>query len=119
MLLQCYYPYIHAELIHHTFVLENVCSKVTFFAPEGTRVTAYLDTVDLPSLNPTTTQTGLVAPPPVLLAQQHIHPALRPLCGPPAVPKEETRFRIIGLCPIHFSLTSGQPSELSLLQKAC
>lgn len=69
--------------------IQLICVKVTLFAPEWTRVTAYLDTVDLPSLDPTSTQTGLVSSPPVLLAQQHVHSALRPFCWPPVVTEKE------------------------------
>lgn len=66
--------------------------KVTFFAPEraefGWCISAGLDTVDLSSLNAASTQARLVSTPTVLLAQQHIHPALRPLRSPPAITED-------------------------------
>lgn len=71
--------------------------KVNFFTPEwaqtGWTLAAGLDTVDLPSLDPTSTQTRLVSPPAVLLTQQHIHPALCPLGCLPAVPEDRTHTR--------------------------
>lgn len=74
----------------------------TFFAPQWAKVggciTAGLDTVNLSGLNSATTQPCLVSTPAVLLAQQHVHSALRPLCGLPAVTKErggQTLLRLI------------------------
>lgn len=71
--------------------------EVTVFAPEcaGVRwcIAVALDTVDLPALNPASAQACLVATPTVLLAQQHVHPALGPLGGLPAVSKGGGRHR--------------------------
>lgn len=66
--------------------------SVTSFAPEGTEVgwciAAGLDTVDLPALNPTSTQSCLISTPAILLAQQYVHLALCPLSALPAVSVE-------------------------------
>lgn len=72
---------------------EKHAGKVTFFAPERGEVwwwciSAGLDTVDLSGLNPTSTQPRLVSTPTILLAQQHVHPALCPLCSLPAVTED-------------------------------
>lgn len=68
--------------------------KVTFFAPERAKVwwciSAGLDTVDLSGLNPASTQPRLVSTPTILLAQQHVNPALCPLCSLPVVTEDRS-----------------------------
>lgn len=73
-------------------IKEKQTGKATFFTPEwaqvGECITAGMDTIDLPSLDSTSAKPCLVSPPTVLLAQQHIHPALAPVCSLPAVTED-------------------------------
>lgn len=68
----------------------------TFFALQIAKVawfiSAALDTVDLPGLNPTPTQARLVSTPTILLAQQNICLAFCPLCGLPVVTEKQQQL---------------------------
>lgn len=66
--------------------------SITFFAlgrsEIGRRVFTGQDAINLPGLNAASTQASLVSSATVLLAQQRVHPAFRPLGGLPLVTAE-------------------------------
>lgn len=86
----------------YTNILETVRSKnmdSTLFALRwgavGRPISTTLNTVDFPRLYSASAQASLVSTPTVLLAQQHIHPALCPLCGLPTVAENRNKRRVI------------------------
>lgn len=83
----------------------NLLVFVTVFALEGAEVRrgfgGGLNAVDLSGLNPASTEPCLVAASTVLLAEEHVHPAVAPLCGSPIIPVEkEEVFNVLLMYPL-------------------
>lgn len=77
-----------------------------------------LDTVHLPRLQTPSTKPRQVAPPPVLLAQQQVDPAVGPLGGSPRVTAQTNSRRVL-FCSLRENLGGLSPKSFPVETLHC